>query len=101
MFKSKSWNLKIVSKELAAFISSRLITAVIELVSVPLLEKAGYDGVFFNLLNSLKLGSVKLLFIDGIYSKITVSIIIVILNYVFSKLVVFRKRNENNISQED
>ena len=93
VFNSKSWAPKVIGKEIVTFLASRGITGVLEIVSVPLLEKLGYDGIFFNILRALNI-DIKLLFTDGIYSKITVSVIIVILNYVFSKLIVFRKKEK-------
>jgi putative flippase GtrA len=93
VFNSKSWAPKVIGKEIVTFLASRGITGVLEIVSVPLLEKLGYDGIFFNILRALNI-DIKLLFTDGIYSKITVSVIVVILNYVFSKLIVFRKKEK-------
>ena len=33
--------------------------------------------------------------IEGFLAKVTTSVIVIILNYIFSKLIVFRKRKEN------
>ncbi len=77
VFESYSWKLKFVIKELLLFISARIITGIIEILGVPFLVGIGLDQTIFG--------------IEGMLSKVLVSIIVVILNYVFSKLFVFRK----------
>ena len=91
VFESKSWAPKLVLKEVISFVASRGITGVIEIVFVPLLAKTGFDNIFYNIVEKLGL-TMKILFTEGIYSKISLSIIVVILNYVFSKLFVFKKK---------
>lgn len=96
VFESKSWSSKILVKEIATFFASRGVTGIIEIVCVPLLEKTIFDELFYGLLEGTGISGIasKILFTDGIYSKIIVSFIIVILNYVFSKLIVFKKSAE-------
>lgn len=91
VFESKSWRAKAVAKEIVTFVASRGITGVIEIVAVPVLVKLSFDSIFYNILEKMSITS-KILFTDGIYSKITISFIIVILNYVFSKLIVFKNK---------
>ncbi len=91
VFKSKSFEPKLVIREFISFAASRGITGAIELVGVPLLAKVGFDKPFFNLVHTFNLEKIGVLLTNGIYSKIAVSVIIVVLNYVFSKLIVFRK----------
>lgn len=93
VFESKSWEPSVVRKEIITFVSSRGITGIIEIVFVPLLAKTGFDNIFYKLVESLGL-NIKILFTDGIYSKIALSVIVVILNYVFSKLFVFKKKKD-------
>lgn len=76
VFNSKSWAPQTALKEFALFISSRLITGVLEWVGVPLLVSLGLGQTIFG--------------IEGMLSKVLVSIIVVILNYVFSKLLIFK-----------
>lgn len=76
VFESKSWSRSVIIPEFAKFISARLVTAVIETVGVPALVSIGLDGTVFG--------------IDGMVSKMVVSVVVVILNYVFSKLFVFK-----------
>lgn len=90
VFNSKSWELKLLLKEVSAFVSSRLITGVIEMVGVPILAKLGFDGIFYSLLERTDT-NLQVLFTQGLYSKVAFAVVVVILNYVFSKLVVFKK----------
>lgn len=77
VFKSSDLDLKTLIPEFSTFISSRLLTGVIEILGVPLLVRIG--------LSQALLGA------EGMLAKIVVSVVVVILNYVFSKLVVFKK----------
>lgn len=90
VFESKSWEKKLVIKELFGFVASRGVTGVIEIVFVPVLAKLGFDNVFYSMLENFEV-DVDILFTQGIYSKIAVAVIVVILNYVFSKLFVFKR----------
>ena len=78
VFSSRSWKSSVLWPELWKFVSARLVTGIIEIIAVPLLEGLGLDQQIFG--------------IEGIFAKIIVSIIVVVLNYVFSKLFVFRSR---------
>ena len=80
VFGSKSWEPALVIKELGKFVVARLVTGVIENVGVPLLVKIGLDQKLFG--------------VDGLPAKIIISIIVVVLNYVFSKCIVFHKKDE-------
>ena len=93
VFNSKSWKKKLVIKEAVTFVSSRAITGVLEIFGVPLLASTGYDGIFFNIVKAMGI-SMKLFYTEGIYSKMSVAVIVIILNYVFSKLFVFKDKKD-------
>lgn len=93
VFESKSWKPNIIVKEIISFVASRGITGVIEIVCVPLLAKTGFDNIFYNILEKLNI-TMKILFTDGIYSKIVLAVIVVIINYFFSKFLIFKKENK-------
>lgn len=76
VFNSKSWNAKIAFPEFVKFVSTRLITGGMEMIAVPLLVALGVDQVLFG--------------IDGGVAKVIVSIIVVLLNYISSKLFIFK-----------
>jgi len=78
VFESKSFKAKVLYKELAAFVGSRLVTGVLEWAGVPLLMLIGLDQSIFG--------------IEGMLAKVLVSVVVVILNYVLSKLLVFKKK---------
>lgn len=78
VFESRSWKLKTTLAELWKFIASRIATGFLEWFGVPFLVDVGLDQRVLN--------------IEGMWSKIIVSIAVVILNYIFSKLLVFRKK---------
>lgn len=97
VFESKSWKLKTVIKEAVAFVSSRAITGVIEIFGVPLLVSTGFDNLFLKLAREYNI-SMKFFYTEGIYSKIAFAVIIIVLNYVFSKLFVFQtKKSESEV----
>ncbi|MCH5320727.1 MAG: GtrA family protein [Eubacterium sp.] len=91
VFDSKSWKASVIVKEIISFVASRGVTGVIEIVAVPLLAKTGFDNIFYNILEKMNI-SLGILFTDGIYSKIVLAVIVVILNYFFSKFIIFKKK---------
>ncbi len=82
VFDSKSWHMSVALKELGLFVTSRLATGVIEWVGLPLLIYVGINQTIFG--------------VEGMVAKVLVSIIVVILNYVFSKLFVFKGNKQKN-----
>ena len=81
VFESKSWKPRVALKEFWLFVTARLITGVLEWFGVPLLVAIGLNQPLFG--------------IDGFLAKIIVSVIVIILNYVFSKLIIFKKKDES------
>ena len=79
VFESKSWKPSVAFKEFWLFVTARIITGVLEWFGVPLLVAAGMDQPFFGR--------------EGFLAKILVSVIVVILNYVFSKLIIFKNKD--------
>lgn len=71
VFKSKSNNLTSMLKEMFTFVNCRLLSGVIDMVVMFLL--------------------VDVLSINDLYAKLFTQVIVVILNYVFSKLIIFKK----------
>lgn len=76
VFNSKSWEIKVVLPELSKFISARLVTGVLEIILVPLLVGIGLSQTIFG--------------IEGMAAKVFVSVLVVVLNYIFSKLFIFK-----------
>lgn len=72
VFESKSWKPEIAGKEFVGFIGARLFSLLVELLCM------------FTM--------VTLIEMNEFIAKIIVQIIVVILNYVFSKLLIFKKK---------
>lgn len=82
VFESKSFDKSIVGKEFVAFISARAVASLIELVFIPLISS------IFNC--------------PTIIPTIIISVVVLVLNYIFSKLVIFKKRipSQNEVLSE-
>lgn len=85
VFESKSWNLKLVTKEITGFLGARIFSFLVE------------EGGMFLFISILALGekSLELLgfTITGQFIvKLLLAVIVVVLNYVFSKFFIFRKQ---------
>ena len=75
VFHSKDWSGKTVWREGIKFLSARLVTGVLELVGVPVLAAWGDS----------------LLGVEGLGAKMIVTVVVILLNYLFSKLIIFKK----------
>lgn len=78
VFHSKNFDAKTLIKEISLFFSSRLFSGAVEIFGVPFLIAIG--------LNQSILG------IEGMVAKVAISVIVVILNYVLSKIIVFKNK---------
>lgn len=76
VFQSKSWKRSVWLQELWKFLSARIITGILEIVAVPLLVGIGLDQTILG--------------VEGMVAKVLVSVAVVLLNYVFSKLFIFK-----------
>ena len=74
VFESKSWKSNIVWREFGEFVAARLSTLVIETVLL---------WIFVDKLH-----------VNDLIMKIITNVIVVILNYVFSKFIIFKKKNK-------
>ncbi|MCL2819215.1 MAG: GtrA family protein [Oscillospiraceae bacterium] len=77
VFRSLYDSVKKTVKEILMFLSARIITGMIELFGFPLLIFIGVNQSVFG--------------IDGAVAKAIVTVIGIILNYVFSKFIIFKK----------
>lgn len=85
VFESKSWQGKTVIKELLGFVGARLFSLGVEELGLWLL---------IDILNigALRLSILSLDINGNMIAKVIMQIVVIILNYVFSKLVVFKKK---------
>lgn len=85
VFESKSWNVKTVAKEVPSFFAARVFSFVVEeaglflLVDIFGMKNFGVDAFGFHISGNM-------------ISKILLAVVVVVLNYFFSKFVVFRKK---------
>lgn len=85
VFESKSWKINVISKEIPEFVGARLFSLLVEEGGLWMfVDKLKFDRYSFDLFGFT---------IDGkLISKIVLAVIVVILNYLFSKLVVFKSK---------
>lgn len=76
VFESKTKSVGVV-KEFFLFTGSRLVTGCLEWFGLPILILLGMNKTLFG--------------VEGFFAKVIISVAVVILNYVFSKLIVFKK----------
>lgn len=72
VFESKSWSIEVLCREIPAFISCRMATGIMDLVIMYV--------------------CVDILHWPAVIMKILSNVLVIILNYVFSKLVIFKKK---------
>lgn len=75
VFRSESWEIKTVFPELARFFSTRFAVGLVEIILVPALAAIGLNRPLFGT--------------EGMVSKIIVTPILIILNYLCGKFLVF------------
>lgn len=93
VFESKSFKPSVILSEIVSFVAARGITGVIEIFCVPLLARTGFDNIFYTLVEKLGF-KMQVLFTQGIYSKISLAVIVVILNYFLSKFIIFKNKKD-------
>ena len=77
VFESMSWNPSKVITEIISFFGSRLVSGIVEIIGPTILFSLGVNQTLFG--------------VKGFLAKIIISVAVIIMNYVFSKLIVFRK----------
>ena len=89
VFESKKWTFGVLKKEIPGFLSARIGSYFVE---------QGGLWCFVELLHfDEKVFDFKLLQLSGkIVAKLIIGVIVVVLNYLFSKFVIFKKKEEPN-----
>lgn len=89
VFESKSWKAKVIIKEIPEFLFARVFSLVVEEGGLWLfIEKMGFDRFSLNLPGFDLTGK--------LIAKILLAVIVVIMNFFFSKFIIFAKRNNKN-----
>ena len=78
VFESKSWSLEVVWKELGMFLGARIFSGIFEIGLFPVLVWLGMNQAIFG--------------VEGMLAKVVISVLVIVLNYIFSKLLVFKKK---------
>lgn len=87
VFESKSWSGKVLLKEVPSFFAARILTLGIEELGLfVLVDLLDFSRFSFSIL-SFRIGG-------GLIAKAAVAVIVVLVNYLFSKLVIFRKKKD-------
>ncbi len=81
VFESKSWKPTLVLKELWEFVAARIATGAMEWFGIPALVMAGMNQRFLG--------------VEGFWAKAVVSVAVIVLNYVFSKFIIFKKKKSD------
>ncbi|MBQ7957544.1 MAG: GtrA family protein [Clostridia bacterium] len=87
VFESRTWQTKKICKEIFSFFTARVFSFIIEEAGLfCLVDLMGFDKYRLDIFGFVLGGKM--------ISKIILAVIVVILNYFFSKLVVFRKKEK-------
>ena len=86
VFESKSWKMNLVFKESVSFFAARVLSFFIEEAGLfALVDLAGMKSFSIDIL-SFTIGG-------DMIAKLAIAVVVVIWNYVFSKFVIFRKKD--------
>lgn len=77
VFRSEAMDGWTLLREAAEFFGSRVATGVVEVLGLPLLMKLGLDQTLFG--------------VEGFVANVVISVVVIVLNYIVSKFLVFRK----------
>ncbi len=87
VFNSKRWECKLVCKEILEFFGARIFSFGIEELGLWLMvDLLGMGAITLNLLSFS--------FTGDIIAKVILSVIVIILNYFFSKFIIFKKKDK-------
>ena len=87
VFESRSWERKVVLRELGAFVSARLFSLAVE-------ELGMFLVVDLRLLGTWSIGLFGFSVTVDTLAKLFMQFIVIVMNYVFSKLMIFKKRRD-------
>lgn len=78
VFESRTWSFRIAGREVISFLGARIFTGIIEWIGVPFFTTHGLGTPLFG--------------VRGLWAKVIVTTVVVILNYIFSKYWIFIKQ---------
>ncbi|MBQ8504296.1 MAG: GtrA family protein [Clostridia bacterium] len=87
VFESKSWAPRVLLKEVPSFFAARVFSFLIEEAGLfVFVDLLGFNEYSLNIL-SFEIGGEMI-------AKVILAVVVVILNYIFSKLFIFKKKNK-------
>lgn len=87
VFESKSWKANVLVKEIVSFFGARVFSLIVEEAGLWLMiDQMDMGGISWDILAFSISGNM--------IAKIIMQVVVVILNYVFSKLIIFKKKKE-------
>lgn len=88
VFESKSWEPSVVTREVAEFVGARLFSFGIEELGLWIfIDLLAFSRFSFKIIGFTITG--------GLIAKVILSVIVIILNYFFSKYIIFKDKKEN------
>ena len=94
VFESRSWNTKVLVKEITSFFAARVFSfGVEELGLFVFVDLLSFDKI------ELTIPFVGIKFGGHMIAKIALAVIVVVLNYFFSKLFIFKKKDDKKDSE--
>lgn len=87
VFESRSWEIKIIRKEIISFFAARVFSLGIEELGLWILVSLLHFDTYSITLFGIVIGGKMI-------AKIVLAVVVVILNYIFSKLVIFKKKEK-------
>ena len=88
VFESKSWEFKVLLREIPTFAGARVFSLGIEEFGLWLLvDVCRMDGISWQIFG-FELGGIMI-------AKLILAVVVVVLNYIFSKLIIFKKKRSN------
>lgn len=86
VFESKSWKANVIAKEIPSFVGARVFSLGVESLGLLIFIRwLGFDSFVLEIIPGFAIGGKMI-------TKIALSVIIVIMNYVFSKFLIFGKK---------
>ena len=88
VFESKSWKTNVIAKEIPSFIGARVFSLGVEELGLFIfITWLGFDSFVLEILPGFALGGKML-------TKLALAVIVVVMNYVFSKFIIFKNKEE-------
>ncbi len=86
VFESKSWKPKVLAKEIPSFVGARVFSFIVEELGILIFVTwLGFGKITLQILPDFAIGGLML-------TKIALAVIVVVMNYVFSKFIIFKNK---------